>query len=194
MRSLTFGSVCGVALAWAATLSQADVRSYCEAYARDQADGSLSGGAILGANIKLAPKDWAERKTLALADCLTLYALESMVEPVTAEPETVSAKPITTVRTTQKTIVTPKPEHLTATAPARREKSAVDAGALVAGGPAWKNYCATKHPSYNREADTYTSLSGKQRHCRITKSLAPAASNDDSPWDSFDNPTQTLSR
>lgn len=217
MRPLIFISLCGVALSWAAVPAQADVQSYCEAYARDQADERLSGGAILGAKPKLTAAEWKERQKLAMADCLTLYTPQPRIEPVTAtperlteEPEPVPAKRITIVPLKQKPTVTPKPKQKAAT-PAQKKKSTDDPAALIAGSPAWKNYCAAKHPSYNRETNTYTSLSGKQRPCRLTttpvptrattravstkaiKSAEPVASGED-PWKSFDYPDLPLNR
>ncbi|MGH6908452.1 MAG: hypothetical protein ACREDX_11410 [Aestuariivirga sp.] len=90
MRALL---LCGVALGWTAVPAQADVKSYCEAYARNQADARLSGGGVLGSETKLTLAEWEERKTLALADCLALYTPKTKVEPATAEPETIPAKP-----------------------------------------------------------------------------------------------------
>lgn len=154
MRKLMFVGLCLTSLAVPA---QADVRSYCEAYARNQADVRLSGSAILGAKSKLTPEEWEERKTLALADCLALYTPEPEAKTVMAKPEPVTAKK-------------PALEFLAGTSPAQQELSAAEMAALVPGSAAWNNYCAAKYASFNRETGTYTARSGNQRPCRVTKS------------------------
>ncbi|MBC8035652.1 MAG: BA14K family protein [Rhizobiales bacterium] len=163
MKKLMFMGLCGMALAWAAIPAEADVRSYCEAYARNQADTRLTGSAILGAKVKLAPEEWEERKSLALTDCLALYTSEAGVETVAAEPEKVRAAKPKKARAAK-----PKLEFLAGTSPAQQEKSAKVAG-LVPGSAAWKDYCAAKYASFNRETDTYKSFNGKMRPCRVTK-------------------------
>ncbi|MBC8038720.1 MAG: BA14K family protein [Rhizobiales bacterium] len=194
--------------------AQADVRSYCEAYARDQADAHLSGGAILGAKPKPTAEEREERNMLAMGDCLALYTPKLRIEPVTAKPETITVKPITTTPAKLKPPVAPKPKRKAVTAATPPH---IDSATPTARTPAWKDYCAAKHPSYNRKTDTYTSLSGKQRPCVATKSLAPLPtksltplltkslaplptkslapppSDDESPWKTFDQPI-TLSR
>ena len=118
MRALAFLSLCGLALR-AAAPAQADVQSYCEAYARDQADARLSGGAILGAQSSLAAAEREELKTLALADCLVLYAPKLKIEPVTVEAPIVNIarkRPITAVQ--PKPLMRAKPKT---TAPAKQK-------------------------------------------------------------------------
>lgn len=84
----------GVALGWTAVPAHADLQTYCEAYARDQAGARLSGSAILGEQSRLAAAERETRKKLALADCLALYTPMVKIEPVTAMPETVKADPM----------------------------------------------------------------------------------------------------
>ena len=156
----------GLCLTSLAVPAQADVRSYCEAYARNQADVRLSGSAILGAKSKLTPEEWEERKTLALADCLALYTPEAAIETTAMakpEAEPVKAKPKTATAKDKLILLARR------TAPAQQEKSDADIAALVPGTAAWEDYCAAKYASFNRDTDTYTSLSGKQRPCRVTK-------------------------
>jgi len=244
--------LCGVAFAGAAIPAKADVLSYCEAYARNQADMHLSGSAVLGSQPKLAAIEQEKRKTLALADCLTLYApkpvieavkeqpepqpepviVRAKLEPQPDEPETVTAIPIVTPRAKPKTMVhaeqktpvrpTAKIEAATAIAPAQKKKPVADAASLIAGSPAWRDYCAAKYASYNPSTDTYTARSGEQRRCRVTKNQTPtrvtktqlpaptaksklptraarsqplpATAKEKSPWDSFDNPKLPISR
>jgi len=143
--------------------AQADVRSYCEAYARNQADVRLSGSAILGAKSELSSGAWEERKTLALADCLTLYTAETpkpVVEAVKAKPKprTVRAKRRAPTLLARRT------------APAQQERSTGDASGLIPGSRAWEDYCAAKYVSFNRATNTYKSYNGKQRPCRAPKS------------------------
>lgn len=200
---LIFIGLCGAAFTGAAIPAKADVLSYCEAYARNQADMHLSGSAVLGSQPKLAAIEQEKRKMLALADCLTLYAPKPVIEavkeqpefqpePVIAraklepqpdEPETVTAIPIVTPRAKPKTMVlaeqkTPakpaaKIEAATAIAPPQKKKPVADAASLVARSPAWKAYCAAKYTAYNPSTDTYTARSGEQRRCRVTKNPAP---------------------
>lgn len=154
MRKLV---IIGLYVTALAAPAQADVRSYCEAYARNQADTRLSGGAILGAKSKLTPEEWEERKTLALADCLALYTPEPEAETAMAKPKPVTARK-------------PVLELLAGTSPAQQELSAAEMAALVPGSAAWNDYCAAKYTSFNRVTGTYTARSGNQRPCRVTKS------------------------
>ncbi len=171
MKNRTFAGLVGLALVWATGPAQADVRSYCEAYARDQADHRLSGAAIFGAEPAVTPEEWEERKTLALADCLTLYTAKTEIETVAAEPEeTVAAKP---KAIEPKPTVKAKPrvrKLIRLTAPAQQDNSAADSATLVPGTRAWEDYCAAKYASFDRATGNYTSLTGKQRPCRVTKS------------------------
>ena len=159
-----FMGLCVTALAVPA---QADVRSYCEAYARNQADTRLTGSAILGAAAAApSPEERKARNTLALADCLALYTPEAAIETTAMakpEAEPVKAKPKTATAKDKLILLARR------TAPAQQEKSDADIAALVPGTAAWEDYCAAKYASFNRDTDTYTSLSGKQRPCRVTK-------------------------
>jgi len=164
MKAFIFIGLFGVALIAPA---QADVRSYCEAYARHQADVRLSGNAILGAKPKLTPEEWEERKTLALADCLTLYTPEEQVEATAlTEPEAPALeKPKTTTKTKKKgpTLLARQ------TAPAQEDSTTRKTSNLVPGSRAWLDYCTGKYASFNRETRTYKSYSGKQKPCLVTK-------------------------
>ncbi len=163
MKAFIFIGLLGVALVAPA---QADVRSYCEAYARHQADVRLSGNAVLGGKPKLTPEEWEERKTLALADCLTLYTPEAQVETsALTEPETPAPeKPKTTTKAKEEpTLLARK------TAPAQEDSATTGTSTLVPGSRAWLDYCAAKYVSFNRETRTYQSYSGKQRPCLVTK-------------------------
>lgn len=151
--------LCVMALACAAIPAKADVRSYCEAYARNQADTRLAGSAILGAKLKPSPEAWKARNARALADCQALYT----PKPV-AEPESVPAK---LAAETAKSETEPTNSE---TEPMKKIASAVDPASLVPGSVAWEDYCAAKYASFNRETGNYMSRTGKERPCRVTKS------------------------
>ncbi len=176
-----FLSLCGVAFAWAACPAQADVLSYCEAYARSQAEMHLSGSAVLGSKPKLTPAEREKRKMLALADCLRLYTPRSNIETAKTtrdEPETITtiimprAKPKIHVQAGQETPARPaaKIEAATTVTPAQKKKPVADAASLVAGS---KDYCASKYASYNPATGTYTKHSGEQLRCRASIVQAP---------------------
>jgi hypothetical protein len=165
----------GAALALVAIPAKADVRSYCEAYARDQADTRLSGSAILGDKSKPSPQEWEERKTLALADCLTLYtpAAKAEVKDVAAQPEPEPAKPEIPKAELPEPVTAPKPkpklELLARASPAQQEKPASARGKLTPGSQAWKEYCSNKYASFNPDTRTYKSYGGKQKPCLVPR-------------------------
>ncbi len=163
MRALTFLVLCGLMLA-APVPAHADVRSYCEAYARDQADHRLSGGAILGAPSNLTAAEKKERNTLALADCLTLYTPKLRIEPVTAEIPAVNIareKPVTAVQ--------PKP-------PMRaKAKTAVPAKQKAVAAPKLRKTVIAKVPA------------------KQNKSVSKTAASVGDPWKTFDDQTKILS-
>jgi len=188
MRVPTLMGLCSLALTIATLPAQADVQSYCEAYARGQADVHLPGSAILGSQPNPMATELKERETLALADCLALYTPRSRIEPATAEPEADAASPTTAPQLEQETVApakqeTPvvlKPKRENATKPTPRKKP-VDIATLVVGSAAWKAYCAAKYASYNPRTDTYTGRSGAQRACRVGKRQAPRVEKRQAP-------------
>ena len=133
---------CVIAFLLAAAASvgaKADVRTYCEAYARDAATAQLSGSAILtGVRTPVSPEHWAAANGAALADCLAAYAEPAPPQKVVvlAPSNTPAAKPAPT---------------------------------LTLGSDAWKDYCAKKYTSFNRETGLYTGKSGTQRPCVVSK-------------------------
>jgi hypothetical protein len=80
------GMLCGM------TPALADVNSYCEAYARDQADAHLTGGAILGTAMVLSPEERDASGKQILAECLALYEPEQQ-----PRPRPIARKSVTTV-------------------------------------------------------------------------------------------------
>lgn len=182
MRVRAFVGFCFVALAWAAVPAKADVQTYCEAYARNQAHAHLSGSAVLGFQPELTADNREKRKAVAFADCLTLYKAKPNIEAAPEEAQTVTADPIPVPRSKPKSIAGAKQE--TPVVPAVK----IEAVIAIAAVPGQKKptpaatassrtrsadhraYCAAKYASYNPATDTYTSLSGQQRPCLVAKS------------------------
>lgn len=134
---------------WLASPASADVRSYCEAYARDVANGRVSGGEILNGKIagtmpETSPK-WTEVNGKALAGCMTQYG-ESVDAP--AETDVASAEE-------------PPP-------PPKKKKTAAR-GTLTPGSKAWADYCDKKYASFDRRTGTYRSLKGQVRPCKVAR-------------------------
>ena len=161
MRGSGVFAVAGL-LVLCVSAAHADVRSYCAAFARDEADQALNGSAILNPKTAkpLSAEDWKIRNQNALADCLALYGEGAEPEtPVAAKPATVkpaAAKPTSNTKVTTSKTTTTKPSSASATA-------------LVPGSDAWKDFCASKYVSFNRDTGTYKSRSGKQRPCVALK-------------------------
>lgn len=134
MRVILVG-LCGVALAWTTLPVKADVLSYCEAYARNQADKHLSGSAVLGSKPQPTAAQREKRKMLALADCLMLYAPKPDTKTVETKPElqpekaeSVTPDPVVTLR--NKPIMT-KPVIKAAAPEAEPEPETVTAISVV---------------------------------------------------------------
>lgn len=72
MREIRLLAIAG-AMVCVLAPARAGVKSYCEAYARNEANVRLTGSAILGASVKPTPEQWAARNQLALAECLARY-------------------------------------------------------------------------------------------------------------------------
>ena len=72
MRGIRLLAIAG-AIVCVLAPARADVKSYCVAYARNEANIRLTGSAILGASVKPTPEEWAARNKLALAECLARY-------------------------------------------------------------------------------------------------------------------------
>ncbi len=169
--------LCGLVFAWTGVPAKADVRSYCEAYARNQADVHLSGSAILGFNLEAAPAEQENRKTLALADCLALYIPMVPIEPSATQPETAATNPVIRPRAKPAALIqakkspdTPKTKiEAAATTTQKKKQPVTSPSSLVAGSPEWKAYCAAKYVSYNPATNIFTNAGGEQRPC-IAKS------------------------
>ena len=72
MRGIRLLAIAG-AMVCVVVSARADVKSYCVAYARNEANVRLTGSAILGPSVKPTPEEWAARNKLALAECLARY-------------------------------------------------------------------------------------------------------------------------
>jgi hypothetical protein len=161
MRGSGVFAVAGLLVLCVST-AHADARSYCAAFARDEADQALNGSAILNptAAKPLSAEDWKARNRNAFVDCLALYGEATGTEtPTAAKPATVkpaAAKPASKTKVTTKKTTTTKATGASATA-------------LVPGSDAWKDFCASKYVSFNRDTGTYKSRSGKQRPCVAVK-------------------------
>lgn len=133
---------------WLASPASADVRSYCEVYARDVANGRVSGGEILNGKIagtmpETSPK-WTEVNGKALAGCMTQYGESA------DSPETDVAA-------------------VEETAPPTKKKKPAARGTLVPGSKAWADYCDKKYASFDRRTGTYRSLKGQVRPCKVAR-------------------------
>lgn len=145
-----------------APLALADVRGHCEAYALDFATAQAAEGPMR-----------QHKYDIALAGCLGQYgaAATSAAKPAATAPAPrpkSAAKPKTTV-------VVPAVAAGPAvkkTLPPAAAKPEVKNG-LVVGSAAWKAYCAAKYTSFDAARGTYTSMTGKERLCLVTRTKAP---------------------
>jgi BA14K-like protein len=118
----------------------ADKSDYCAAYARDFAD----------ARSKDKPM-WQHKYQIAQTAC--------MAEPQNAEV----AKPVPVKKAVPKNVappvIPPEPVVVLPSPPTPK------ASKLVAGTPAWNDYCSKKYTSFNLKTGTYTSRTGVERKC-----------------------------
>ena len=146
LKSFSLAAVCSCLLASAA---QADVRTYCNAYARDAANGRVSGGEILGGKIAGTTPEtsasWIETNGKALADCLAQYGEGAAVLQSETAPE-----------------APPKPK------PVARKKPAGGPG-LAPGSAAWNAYCDKKYTSFDPKTGKYRSFNGIMRPCKAPR-------------------------
>lgn len=135
--------VAAVAFTLGITSAHADARSYCEDYARDMASNRLLGSAILtGKRTPVSTEQWSAANAEILADCLAAF-----------EPQA----PVTNIKPARRKVVA------AASVPPSQDDE------LKRGSEAWKDYCAKKYVSFNRETGLYTGQSGKQRPCVVSK-------------------------
>lgn len=135
--------------------ARADVRSYCEAYARSQADGYLNGSAILNPSAAPGEKDWEIGKNLALAGCLAQY------EAAPEQPQPQQEEPVVAEKPPQQTVTR-------AEIPAK-PAAARNSGTLARGSAAWNASCDAKYASFDRKTGMYRSMTGKLRPCVLGK-------------------------
>lgn len=162
MKSTLFVVVCVLtclAASGGSAPARADIRSYCEAFARDLADRKLltrtgeagmvdmSGlaTASLGratGEADSAAKPWRRARDKALVRCLQQYE----VKPAAVKPLARPAKAVPTVK---------------------KETASVDTGdGSKPGTDAWNKQCLAKHPTFSAETGMYKTWSGSFRKCR----------------------------
>lgn len=173
---------------------QASPKDYCQAYARDFADGGPRD-----------EKTWTARHDNALADCLFQYQ-PTRSEPTKAvprkavkqvakaskpkaaptpspEPDTEVVEPLPEPAVIVAPDIAPPAKSAKASAqPAESKKKTLLAkffqrkpaaetaqpGKLTPGSAAWLDYCDNKYASFNRETGTYQSYKGVERKCLVT--------------------------
>jgi len=148
-------------IGFAVVPASADVKTYCQAYARDQANHRLTGNALLnGGAPKMTPEEWGDANSRAMADCMALYEAKAEKQPEqqAAPPPPEPPKPAVAKKIR-------KPAK-----PIRKKTVTVAATTanLVPGTDAWNDYCDKKYSSFDRKTGTYTSKTGKTRPCRVT--------------------------
>lgn len=164
MRSFIPGTLAAAVLIASASPSDAGVRNYCAAYARDQAEARITPGSILSTVRPRQPEADERRQfaELAFANCLALYAPRTAEPPDGTDGTASTESPPSETEAPSQTVSadgTQKKADPTLTASAE----------LVPGSEAWNDYCAAKYASFNRETGTYTSFSGKERPCLVTR-------------------------
>jgi hypothetical protein len=139
-----FGFILVVALCVSGFPSaRADVMTYCEAFAKSEADHYLPGSAIVGKVGPVNPEDWQKSHDNALADCLAQYG----AGPARAAPLDSPKAP------SQAVDLGAPPTGANPPAP---------------GSEAWKAYCAAKYASFDPATGMYRSFSGAKRPCVAT--------------------------
>ncbi len=163
MRNLFPWTLAAAVLIAGASPSEASMRSYCAAFARDQAESSITAGSILSTARPRQP-ELTERRHLAeraFANCLALYAPKTAEPPPEAEA---TASPEITATTEAAA-----PSQTESAGDKKADPTLTASVELVPGSEAWNDYCAAKYASFNRETGTYTSFSGKERPCLVTR-------------------------
>jgi BA14K-like protein len=144
-----------------ASNARADVKDYCEAYARDFAD-----------LVKKEDPDWQVRFDNAEAMCTERFSTEVVVEPK-AKP-----KPKVQKAASKKP---PKVAPAPIDEPAPETKAIKPVGKLEPGSPEWTAYCEKKYVSFNASKGTYLSKSGVERKCLVTADAAPVSAKAKAP-------------
>jgi len=141
------------------------MRTYCAAFARDQAEASITAGSILSTARPRQPemnerRSFAER---AFANCVALYA------PKAAEPSPDADTTASAETTASSEAAAPSQTDDDATSEKKADPTLTASVELVPGSEAWNDYCSAKYASFKRETGTYTSYSGKERPCLVTR-------------------------
>jgi BA14K-like protein len=156
--------ILAAAVGFSAVPARADVQAYCRSYARDQANGHLTGSALLGGSAKISQEEWAAANAQALSDCKAQYDVKQATTP---EPEA----PAPEIKKPAKQFTKP-PQVKKLAEPIKKKKSvavAASSAALVPGSDAWNEYCDKKYASFDRQSGTYTSRTGKIKRCLVTR-------------------------
>lgn len=168
----------------------ADVKGYCRAYARNEANVHLAGRAVLDLNdaTEMSRQDWSQWNKQAFADCMAQYEPEQVAEtpaevPVEAPP-VVPAQPAPSQgkKAKSKPVDVKIADVKSATAKSKnnskikslfdRTKTALATGKpgkLAPGSAEWKAYCAKKYVSFDPDTGTYLSLNRQRRPCKMPK-------------------------
>ncbi len=149
MRSFSF--VCAIFML--ANQASASVADYCAALARDQADSVLQNDS-----------QWQTRFDNAQASCVEQYSISDDRMPSIAKAK---AKPVPQKAPVLAASPLPKeaPKAVEIATPQVPTKAIPD---LVAGTPAWLDYCDKKYVSFNKVTGTYVSKTGVERKCLVT--------------------------
>lgn len=164
MKSLLCAMLCvltSIAILCVASPARADLRSYCEAYARDLADRKVQARAAdpggmaepgfavaslgqgTGDAIRLE-KSWRRARNKALLGCIQQYEVQPV--PAAVKPAARPAKVVPVVR------------NEVASADAKKEPSP--------GTDTRNKKCLAEHPTFNADTGMYTTWSGSLRKCR----------------------------
>lgn len=166
--------LCGV------TAAAADVKSYCTAFARDEADAAIVNGEIPGTTAADTAKseEWTARDGKAMDACLALYGQatpesDTAAADVAAVPDPAPLPTKTKAKTRAKQV---KPRFIPiAQSPSQdatgiASRAAPSGGArLMPGTASWNDYCAAKYTSFDPATGTYKSYHGTRRKCVVTR-------------------------
>jgi len=100
---------------------------------------------------------WQHKYQISLDACLAKHSKPAKA-PLVFKPKTKNLEP-----------AAPAPKPVVAApvvaAPVAKPKPAV----LIAGSPDWNDYCSKKYVSFNAKTGTYTSKTGVERRCVVSK-------------------------
>ena len=132
--------VCALVSSVFSTQAFADVKSYCEIFGQDFANGKTSD-----------VDQWQISYRNAFNDCITQYTADANVEDTAGANVEVPDKKIA-----KKVVVVPAKDF------SRKKRTPI----LEPGSIAWNKYCAAKYASFNEVTGNYRSHAGKEKPCR----------------------------